>query len=65
MCYERPKKYIKSVETQVKELNIYGYTTIHLVGNWYLVRRYSKWYCKFSPYDIRHFKGERCEEWNG
>lgn len=31
-----------------------GYTTIHLFGNWYLVRKYSINYKRFSPWGLYH-----------
>lgn len=40
----------------IDRLNINGYKTIHLFGDFYLVRRYSTGYKKFSLYDLRRIK---------
>lgn len=34
----------------LEKVNQYGHPTIHLFGNWYLGRVYSKSYKKFSPW---------------
>ena len=34
----------------LEKVNQYGHPTIHLFGNWYLGRIYSKSYKKFSPW---------------
>lgn len=34
----------------LEKVNQYGHPTIHLFGNWYLGRVYSKNYKKFSPW---------------
>ena len=38
---------------RIKRLKDNGYTVIHLFGKWYLVRRYSKNFKKFSFYDLK------------
>lgn len=40
----------------VEKLNKYGYTTIHLFGNWYWCRIYSTQYMKISPWWIFYIK---------
>jgi hypothetical protein len=44
-------KYNK-INSRVLRLKENGYTTIHLFGDYYLVRNYSKFYTKFSFYGI-------------
>lgn len=38
----------------IERANQYGYPTIHLFGDWYLGRVYSKSYKKFSPWWVYH-----------
>ena len=39
---------------RIKRFRDNGYTTIHLFGNWYLVRNYSVNYKKFSLWGLYH-----------
>jgi hypothetical protein len=42
----------KIVSRKIEEFEMAGYTTIHILGRLYLIRRYSKNYKKFSLYDF-------------
>ena len=44
----------------IERANQYGYPTIHLFGNWYLGRVYSKSYKKFSPWWVYHVAPPFC-----
>lgn len=45
-------------EQRIARFKTNGYTTIHLFGDYYLVRNYSKFYTKFSLYGIRKITNE-------
>ena len=44
-------------EERIQRLQEHGYPIIHLFGNWYWGRIYSKNYKKFSFWWFHHFKG--------
>ena len=44
-----------SIEERVQRLRDHGYPIIHLFGNWYWGRIYSKNYKKFSFWWFHHF----------
>lgn len=43
-------------EERIQRLRDHGYPIIHLVGNWYWGRIYSKNYKRFSLWWFHHFK---------
>lgn len=45
-------RYIGNKQEIIKRFRENGYTTIHLLGNYYLVRNYSTYYTKFSFYGL-------------
>lgn len=40
---------------RIERLKKNNYTVIHLIGNWFLVRKYSKNFKKFSTYNLKYF----------
>lgn len=52
---------IGNKEHRIARFKTGGYTTIHLFGDYYLVRNYSKFYTKFSFYGICKITDEERE----
>lgn len=43
----------------IQHFKINGYTFIHIFGDFYLMRKYSKNYKKFSPYILVKYGGNK------
>lgn len=43
---------MKKINRQLKEFEDFGYKVIHIIGNLYLIRKYSKNYKKVSIYNV-------------